>query len=113
MCVKFCVPISILAPMTSPVFTIPNYLELDYKVGTQTVIKITNNVPIIIDKSNLTSQDKFNSSIGVNFEAIYPLELEEVEILNELSTDTNPFNTQIKKDLEEAKQLIKTNKECE
>lgn len=101
-----------LGNITSPVFIIPKYLDLDYKVGTQTVIKITNNVPIIIDKSNLTSQNKFNRSIGVNFEAIYPLELEEVEILNELSTDTNPFNTQIKKDLEEAKQLIKTNKEC-
>ena len=101
-----------LGNMTSPVFTIPNYLDLDYKVGTQTVIKITNNVPIIIDESNLTNQDEFNRSINVNFEAIYPLELEEVEILYELSTDTNSFNAQIKKDLEEAKQLIKTNKEC-
>ena len=57
-----------LGNMTSPVFTIPNYLDLDYKVGTQTVIKITNNVPIIIDESNLTNQDEFNRSINVNFE---------------------------------------------
>ena len=73
-----------LGNMTSPVFTIPNYLDLDYKVGTQTVIKITNNVPIIIDESNLTNQDEFNRSINVNFEAIYPLELEEVENVHQV-----------------------------
>lgn len=104
--------------LVTPIMSVPEYFDLEFVAGNKPAFKLINNTPLIINTDTLIDQSPFTYSTNVNYSSIYPLDIEEYEILYTLyqkEMEKNPdedyqMQMQIKNDIESAKKLIKTTK---
>ena len=103
--------LTIIGNPKTNLLTCPCYYDLEILNGNSTIIKYTNNEPVIINSNEITD----NSQFILEFSFGLPLTLEEHETLYELYLKQNKENqteeyqkeNAIKNDIEIAKRLVK------
>ena len=103
--------LTIIGNPKTNLLTCPRYYDLEILNGNSTIIKYTNNEPVIINSNEITDNGQFI----LEFSFGLPLTLEEHEILYKLYLKQNKENqteeyqkeNAIKNDIEKAKRLVK------